>query len=164
MKNVKSEEAPEYITNLDTIADQTIINDALEILRLRIEKPDTYITNPNDSVDYLKLKLSELEHEVFAVMFLDNRHGVIHYEEMFRGTIDGASVYPREVIKRALELNAAAVIFGHNHPSGVPEQSNADENITQRLVKACALIDIRVLDHIVIGGTAHISFAERGVL
>ena len=164
MKTIKSEEAPEYITIPDIIADQTIINDALEILRLRIRKPDTYIASPSDTINYLTLKLSELEHEVFAVMLLDNRHGVVHYEEMFRGTIDGASVYPREVAKFALKHNACAVIFAHNHPSGVPEPSLADEQITLRLKKSLALIDIRVLDHIVIGGTDHVSFAERGLL
>lgn len=164
MKTIKSEESPEYITIPDEKTEQKIINDALEILRLRIKKPDTYITSPSDTISYLKLKLAELEHEIFAVMLLDNRHGVIHYEEMFRGTIDGASVYPREVVKLALKHNASAIIFGHNHPSGNPEPSTADENITVRLKKALELVEIRTLDHIIVGGNQHTSLAERGIL
>lgn len=100
---------------------------------------------------------------MFCVAFLDTRHGVIKFEEMFRGTIDGASVYPREVVKAALACNASAVIFAHNHPSGVSEPSLADQAITRRLKDALELVDIRVLDHLVIG-TEITSFAERGLL
>lgn len=122
------------------------------------------LTKPKDSEDFLMLKLSHLEHEVFAAIFLDNRHRILSYEEMFRGTIDGASVHPREVVKRAIQLNAAAVIFAHNHPSGVAEPSRADEAITKRLTDALKLVDVRVLDHLVIAGSNVVSFAERGLL
>jgi DNA repair protein RadC len=144
-------------------SENAIIEDALKILANRIKRPDTYITCPNDIKAYLRLKLSEIEHEVFSVIFLDTRHGVVKYEEMFRGTIDGASVYPREVVKAALACNAAAVIFAHNHPSGVSEPSLADQAITRRLKDALAVIVVRVLDHIVVGSKIT-SFAERGLL
>ena len=121
------------------------------------------MTNPQASKDYVKLQLATYEHEVFACLFMDNRHRVIAFEKLFRGTIDGASVYPREVVKTALSHNAAAVIFAHNHPSGNPEPSQADRQITQRLKDALSLIDVRVLDHLVVGNEV-ISFAERGYL
>ena len=122
------------------------------------------LKNPQSTRDFLKISLRNYQHEVFACLFLDNRHRVICFEELFTGTIDGASVYPREVVKRALQHNAAAVILSHNHPSGVAEPSLADRNITTRLVQALDLVDIRVLDHIVIGGAESVSFAERGLL
>jgi DNA repair protein RadC len=120
--------------------------------------------SPDAVRQYLQLKLRALEHEVFACLYLDNQHAVIGYEELFRGTIDGASVYPREVVKRCLALNAAAVIFAHNHPSGVAEPSQADQRLTQRLRSALGTVDIRVLDHFVVGDTEAVSFAERGLL
>ena len=113
---------------------------------------------------YLQTQLRESPYEVFAGLFLDNRHRVIRYEELFRGTIDGASVYPREVVRRALELNAAAMIVAHNHPSGVAEPSRADIEITDRLKKALALMDIRLLDHMIIGDSEVTSLAEQGHL
>ena len=113
---------------------------------------------------FLATRLRGLKHEVFACLFLDNKHRVLHFEEMFRGTLSGASVYPREVVKSVLQHNAAAVIFAHNHPSGVAEPSQADHQITDRLEKALALIDVRVLDHIIIGDGCDMSFAERGFL
>ncbi len=122
------------------------------------------LTSPTLTRRYLRARLRDREHEVFACLFLDNRHRVIACEELFRGTIDGASVYPREVVKAALRHNAAAVIFGHNHPSGVGEPSRADERLTERLQAALALVDIRVLDHLVIGDGEPVSFAERGLL
>jgi DNA repair protein RadC len=103
-------------------------------------------------------------HEVFCCLFLDTRHRVIRYEELFRGTIDGATVYPREVVKRALALNAAAVIVGHNHPSGVSEPSEADRSITLKLAKALGLVEVRLLDHLVVSRGGHVSLAERGWL
>lgn len=121
------------------------------------------ITSASVVKDYLKSKLRDYQHEVFACLFLDNRHRILKYEEMFTGTIDGASVYPREVVKRALFHNAAALILAHNHPSGVAEPSDSDKRITQRLKDALALIDVRVLDHFVIGDEV-VSFAERGLL
>jgi len=111
----------------------------------------THLSSPKATRDYLSLKLGSLEREVFAVIFLDKRHRLISYQEMFQGTIDGASVHPREVVKEALKQNAAAVILAHPHPSGVAEPSQADEFITQRLKDALSLVDIRVLDHL-LGG------------
>jgi DNA repair protein RadC len=121
------------------------------------------LTSPEATRGYLIVRLRDIPYEVFTCLFLDNRHRVIAYEELFRGTLDGASVHPREVIKRALHHNAAAVILAHNHPSGVAEPSQADERITQRLKEALALVDIRVLDHMVIGDEV-VSFAERGLI
>ncbi len=122
------------------------------------------ISNPGATRQYLRNKLSGYEREVFACVFLDNQHRVIDYEELFFGTIDGASVHPREVLKRALVHNAAAVIFAHNHPSGVAEPSQADQRITARLKDALAFVDIRVLDHVIVGEGDIVSFAERGIL
>ena len=122
------------------------------------------LTNPAASRQYLISQLRDKEHEVFACLFLDNRHRIIQFEPLFQGTIDGASVYPREVAKRALAHNAAAVIFGHNHPSGVAEPSQADITITRRLKEGLALFDIRVLDHFIIGDGMGYSFAEHGLL
>lgn len=122
------------------------------------------LSTPREAQDYLRLRLWGLPHEVFCCLFLDNRHRILAFEELFRGTVDGAAVYPREVIKRVLHYNAVAVIFAHNHPSGVPEPSRADEVLTTRLRESLNLIDVRVLDHLVIGDGEVISFAERGLL
>jgi len=122
------------------------------------------LANPRATREFLRARLRDREHEVFCCLFLDNRHRVITFDEVFRGTIDGASVHPREVVKLALTRNAAAVILAHNHPSGIAEPSQADELITGRLRDALALVDIRVLDHIVVGDGACVSFAERGLL
>lgn len=143
--------------------DDEIIQQALTILSQRIcnGKP---LTSPAETKDYLKLKLGTYEREVFSVIFLSNQHAVIAYEELFFGTVDGASVHPREVVKRALQLNACAVIFAHNHPSGVSEPSRADRNITEKLTQALAIVEIRVLDHLVIGFDEVTSFAEQGLV
>jgi DNA repair protein RadC len=117
-----------------------------------------------DTREYLKACLRDLEHEVFCALFLDNRHRVLAFEELAAGTLNGTAVYPREVVKRALRHNAAAVIFAHNHPSGVAEPSRADELLTQRLKEALALVEIRVLDHVVVGDGEWVSFSERGLL
>lgn len=122
------------------------------------------LTSPAETRAFLTAQLRQHPHEVFACLFLDNKHRVIAYEELFRGTIDGASVHPREVVKRALHNNAAALILAHNHPSGATEPSRADREITQHLKEALALIDIRVLDHFVIGDGEAVSLAERGML
>lgn len=122
------------------------------------------LASPRAVRDYLAVRYAGHEREVFGCLFLDSRHHLIATEEMFQGTIDGASVHPREVVKRALKLNAAAVILAHNHPSSVAEPSHADEMITVRLRDALALVDIRVLDHLIVGGTTVTSLAERGVL
>ncbi|MBI5450527.1 MAG: DNA repair protein RadC [Gammaproteobacteria bacterium] len=122
------------------------------------------LSSPEATRHFLSAQLRDHGHEVFACLYLDNRHRVLSYEELFRGSIDGASVYPREVVKRCLQTNAAAVIFAHNHPSGVAEPSSADQALTRRLQQALALVDIRVLDHLVIGDGEVASFAERGLL
>ena len=114
--------------------------------------------------DFLCVELGKEEHELFCCLFLDNRHRLISFEKMFRGTIDGASVYPREVVKRARALTANALILAHNHPSGVPEPSEADKAITRKITDALSLVDIRVLDHLVVGEDRCVSFAERGLL
>lgn len=121
-------------------------------------------SNPQAARDFAQLQLGALEHEVFGALFLDNRHRLIAFEKLFTGTIDGASVYPREVVKRALALNAGALILTHNHPSGDTEPSTADQSITRRLKAALALIDVRVLDHIVVSATATMSMSERGLI
>lgn len=122
------------------------------------------LSNPDDTRDYLKARLRGYAHEVFACLFLDSRHRVISLDELFHGTLDGASVHPREVVKRALAHNAAAVILAHNHPSGVAEPSESDRMITQRLKEALGLVDIRVLDHFIIGDGRAVSLAERGLM
>jgi DNA repair protein RadC len=119
---------------------------------------------PQRVKDYLRLQLAHLPHEVFAVLFLDHQHRLLAMEELFRGTLSQTSVYPREVVKRALAVNAGAVILAHNHPSGVAEPSRADEFLTQSLKSALALVDVRVLDHLVVGSNDVVSFAERGLL
>lgn len=143
--------------------DEQIVEAALDITD-RAFRRGPVVDSPRAMREYLMVRYSGLEHEVFVAVFLDNRMRVIAVEEMFRGTIDGAAVYPREVVKATLRHNAAAVIFAHNHPSGLPEPSHADEAITQRLRQALALIDVRVLDHLVIGQRFTESFAERGLL
>jgi len=121
------------------------------------------LSSPEDTRQYLSECLRDYQHEVFAALFMDQRNRVICFEELFTGTIDGASVYPREVVKKALQHNAAAVIFAHNHPSGIAEPSSADKHITKRLQDALGLLDIKVLDHFIVGEEV-ISFAERGLI
>ncbi|TKF21451.1 RadC family protein [Vibrio kanaloae] len=137
-----------------------LLERAAEALAVKYKREGTF-TNPTNVKEYLKLKLGAHDREVFAVMFLDNQHQLIEFEELFFGTIDAASIYPREVLKAALNHNAAAVVFAHNHPSGIAEPSQADRRITHRLVDALKLVDIRVLDHIVVGEDC-VSFAEKG--
>ena len=139
-----------------------ILEKAAEILSERYIRTEAF-SRPEATMDYLSCKLGGYDKEIFAVMMLDNQHQLIEFRELFFGTIDGASVYPREVVKAVLEVNASAVIFAHNHPSGNSEPSQADKAITKRLSDALGLIDVRVLDHIVVGETST-SFAERGLL
>jgi len=124
----------------------------------------TIIRSPSDTERFLAARLDGLGHEVFCCLYLDNRHRVLRFDELFRGTIDGTSVYPREVVKEALWVNAAAVILAHNHPSGCAEPSQADERITRRLKAALELVDIRLLDHLVVGHGAATSLARRGLI
>ncbi|MDX1458048.1 MAG: DNA repair protein RadC [Marinobacter sp.] len=140
---------------------------AMEMARRVMDEPlrqGSPLRSPEDTRAYLRSRLGTYPHEVFAALLLDNRHRVIQYREMFRGTIDGAAVYPREVVRQALEDNAAAVIFAHNHPSGVAEPSQADISLTVRLKEALGLVDIRVLDHMVVGHGEVVSLAERGLI
>lgn len=150
-------------TEFDDNEQRAIIRLALDILAARHVRGRN-LASPADTTAYLRLKFADYKNEVFCAIYLDNRHRVLAFEEMFQGTIDGASVYPRVVVQRALEINAAAVIFAHNHPSGIAEPSRADEQITQRLKEALALVDVRVLDHIVVGDIETTSFAERGLI
>ncbi|MFA6231384.1 MAG: DNA repair protein RadC [Rhodanobacter sp.] len=122
------------------------------------------LSNPRDSGDYLRARLRHLPYEVFGCLYLDNRHRVLAFEELFRGTVDGASVHPREVVRACLQHNACAVIFAHNHPSGVAEPSAADRAITEELRRALQLVGVRVLDHLVIGSGEPVSMAARGLL
>ena len=163
---VKSEEAPTYgmlpITAL--YSDDEVIARALDILIARFPNNATIFQAPKTSRDFLTLKLAGLQHEVFSALWLTAQNGLITYEELFRGTLTQTSIYPREVLKAALKHNAGAVIFAHNHPSGHPEPSHADKLLTTDLKNALAMIDVRVLDHIVVGGVETISFAERGLV
>jgi DNA repair protein RadC len=122
------------------------------------------LESSRDTRAYLQARLRDLDREVFCALFLDNRHRVLAFEELFSGTFNGTAVYPREVVRRALRLNAAAVILVHNHPSGVAEPSRADETLTARLKEALALVEVRVLDHLVVGDGEMVSFSERGLL
>ncbi|HUL13009.1 MAG TPA: DNA repair protein RadC [Methylococcaceae bacterium] len=122
------------------------------------------LTSPNAAREVIQLKIAEYEHEVFLCLLLDSQHRVLELAELFRGTIDGASVYPREVVKKALAVNAAAVIFAHNHPSGLAQPSEADKAVTHRLKMALNVVDIRVPDHFIVGAEEVYSFAEHGLL
>ena len=142
---------------------QAVLEMARRALKEKLSNGNA-LNSPAAVREYLRLRLQALPHEVFAVLFLDAQNRVIGIEELFRGTLTQTSVYPREVVKRALHHNAGAVIFAHNHPSGVAEPSHADETLTQALKQALALIDVRVLDHFIVAGSGVLSFAERGLL
>ena len=144
-------------------AAENVLAAALEILATRIKHGDA-MNSPSAVRDYLRLLLHDRDHEVFVVVLLDAQHRVIATEELFRGTLTQTSVYPREVVKLALKHNSASVIFAHNHPSGIAEPSRADELLTTSLKQALALVDIKVLDHIIVAGATGLSFAERGLL
>ncbi len=142
---------------------ESVIHEAIGILEQSARKQDA-MTNSESVKRYCQLKLADRPDEHFGCMYLDNQHRLIEFVDLFRGTIDGAAVYPRVVVRKALELNAAAVIFTHNHPSGLPEPSQADINITKRLKEALATIDIRTLDHIIVATEGCVSLADRGHL
>jgi DNA repair protein RadC len=148
--------------------DHELIRQAKNHLISLMRQPGGDINSPAMAIKtFFQLELALKEHEVFGMMLMDNRNRLIEYVELFRGTINAASVFPREVVKEALARNAAAVVLVHNHPSGVAEPSQADRNITDRLVQALGLVEIRVIDHIVVGGDATmdtVSFAERGYI
>lgn len=148
---------------MNTIEENQIIEQALSILTSRMIDSES-IASPEDTKNFLTVQMAGKQSEIFFVLYLTSQHQVITFEEAFKGTIDGATVYPREIVKAVLAHNAAAVIFAHNHPSGIAEPSEADKRITGRLIAALELIDVRVLDHIIIGGADQFSFAEAGLL
>jgi DNA repair protein RadC len=146
-----------------SVSDNAVIDAALELLSRRLAK-GPLLSSPRAVKDYLRLRFADLQHEVFCLLYLDKRHRLIACEDLFRGTIDGASVHPREVVKAALRHNAASVICAHNHPSNCPEPSQADELITSRVKSALDLVDIRLLDHLVVSVVGTVSLAERGLV
>lgn len=156
----RNESPPEYLPQGN---DDTVIAYALAILERRVLTGDC-MSRPDDVKAYLRLRLAPLDHEIFGVLFLTSQHQAIEFREMFRGTLSQTSVYPREVVKAALALNAGAVVLAHNHPSGAAEPSRADEHITQSLRDALRMVDVRVLDHIIVSTAGCVSFAERGLL
>jgi len=159
-KTLRLNAVPHELTNAEQA---TVIQLALNILAER-HSPGQALTNPRDTIEYLRLKLADYKNEVFCALLLDCRHRVLAFEELFFGTIDGASVHPRVVVQRCMQVNAGAVILAHNHPSGVAEPSHADKSITRRLKDALEIVDVRVLDHIVVGAEGTTSFAETGLL
>jgi len=149
----------------NSVPEDQLLKLASHILEKRAQSPKGELISATEKAgEFLSLKLGCQEREIFAVLFLTNRHTLIAYEELFFGTIDGASVHPREVVKRALILNAATVIIGHNHPSGDPTPSQADKQITVRLKEALALVDVRLLDHFVVSSSGYESFARSGFI
>jgi len=162
-KQIRSEDAVTYTATSPTIAaEDATIAAALRILESRLKIPGYYFSDPTSVKQYCRLWLSAELAEKFGVLFLNNRNGLIASEVLFTGTIDGASVHPREVVRACIAHNAAAVIFTHNHPSGITDPSQADIQITGRLKDALALIDVRVLDHIIVGSRNAVSLAEQG--
>lgn len=149
--------------DLNDVEKQSVITLAMKVLSIK-HRAGRVLSKPDETRDFLRLRLADYRNEVFGCLFLDNRHRIIAVRELFQGTIDGASVYPRVVVQQAMEVNAAAMVFFHNHPSGVAEPSHADEVITRRLKDALALVDVRVLDHFVVSAGESVSFAERGLL
>lgn len=165
----ESETSAEYVVGgmpkIDTLRwENEQIDQALSIMRGRMATFGISLTSPQVVREYLTLKLADLEREVFGVMLVNAQNKLIHDEELFAGTLTQTSVYPREVVKLALKHNAHNVVLYHNHPSGVAEPSRADEFLTETLKSALALIDVRVLDHVIVGGMNTVSFAEKGML
>jgi len=161
---VNTETLVEYkAAGVDLERENSIIDLALTIIEQRMQRGES-LTSPQDTKRALRMQLVQEEREVFAVLFLDNRHAIISFDRMFYGTIDSATVHPREIARRALQHNAAAVILAHNHPSGNPKPSQADVTITRQTQEALQLIDVRVLDHFVIGSSDATSMLEKGYL
>jgi DNA repair protein RadC len=146
------------------LTDTQFIEAAIGLLEARFDRSRPVIAKPEASVSYLRLKLAPLDYEVFGVVLLNNRHRVVSFEAMFRGTIDNCTVHPREVVKLALQNSAVALLIFHNHPGGKAEPSRADEQLTRQLQTALSLIDVRILDHIIVTLTGYYSFAESGLL
>jgi len=168
--DIRNEDHPEYRVEhqgaADTAAEDDVLKNAKEILAKRLmgrRISDEALTSMGEVQQFLALELAEERSECFAVIFLDTKYRPIAFDRIFFGTLDSSSIYPREVARMALQYNAGAVVLAHNHPSGVPEPSDADLMITNKLIKVLRLFDIRVLDHIIVG-ESNISFAERGCL
>ncbi len=164
MSYAVTDSRPESLTLIASQHEDWIIHQAITWLEQRIFKAGPMLNSPAAVRDYLHLKLVAEPNEVFAVVFLDTQHQVLAYEPMFKGTIDQTSVYPRVVVQRALALNASAVILAHQHPSGVTEPSSADRALTDRLKAALTMVDVRVVDHFIVGKGTPYSFAESGLL
>jgi DNA repair protein RadC len=150
-------------SDLNDVEKQSALRLAMKVLAIK-HRAGRPLTNPEATRNYLRLRLADYQNEVFGAVFLNNRHRIITVRELFQGTIDGASIHPRVVVQQALSVNAAALVFYHNHPSGVAEPSHADEAITRRLRDALALVDVRVLDHFVVSAGESVSFAQRGLI
>ena len=161
---VETEDRVPYIVGTRATEEDAVIEHAMFILASRLRQSGEALASPNAVKQYLQLRLAQREHEVFVVMFLDVQNRLLDVQEMFRGTLTQTSVYPREVVIEALKQRAAAVVLAHNHPSGSTRPSRADEALTQTLKAALALVDVRVLDHIVVGQDSALSFAEKGLL
>ncbi len=164
MSVVINDSCLESLSDISVQNEDWIVQQAIALLERRVFKAGPRLERPAAVRDYLRLKLVAEPYEIFVVVFMNSMHDVLAVEPMFHGTINATSVYPRVVLQRALQLNAAAVIFAHQHPSGTTEPSNADRLLTEQLKTALALIDVRVLDHFVIGQGAPYSFAESGLL
>ena len=164
MSVVINDSCLESLSDISVQNEDWIVQQAIVLLERRVFKAGPRLERPAAVRDYLRLKLVAEPNEIFVVVFMNSMHDVLAVEPMFHGTINATSVYPRVVLQRALELNAAAVIFAHQHPSGTTEPSNADRLLTEQLKTALALIDVRVLDHFVIGQGTPYSFAESGLL
>ena len=164
MSFVVNDSCLESLSDISVQNEDWIVQQAIVLLERRVFKAGPRLERPAAVRDYLRLKLVAEPNEIFVVVFMNSMHDVLAVEPMFHGTINATSVYPRVVLQRALQLNAAAVIFAHQHPSGTTEPSNADRVLTEQLKTALALIDVRVLDHFVIGQGAPYSFAESGLL
>ena len=155
----------QVVTGGLTVAEEKTVYRAMRVLERAMKREEVPVfTSPTLTRVYLCMRMGTLEHEEFHVLWLDNRHRLIAADRMFTGTIDAAAVYPREIVKGALQINAAAVIVAHNHPSGVPEPSQSDRTLTDRLRDALNLVDVRLLDHVIVGGNDTVSFSERGWL
>lgn len=150
-------------TTAEPATEEDVLQAAEDILRRRVERCGE-LSRPSDSASFLRMRLGHLPHEEFHAVWLDSRHRILGVERLFTGTLDAASVYPREVVRAALRLNASAVVFAHNHPSGLAEPSSADRAITAELRKALELVSVRLLDHVVVGATEAVSMAERGFI
>ena len=164
MSCIVTDSRPESLALIAAQHEDWIIQQAITLLEHRIFKAGPCLSSPAAVRDYLRLKLVAEPNEVFAVIFLDSQHRALAYEQLFKGSIDQTSVYPRVVVQRALALNASALILAHQHPSGVTEPSSADRALTERLKAALAMVDVRVMDHFIVGEGAPYSFAEAGLL